>query len=525
MHSEPAIVEFDAETLTNLLNAALKAWSLSAGVRAEKCERLACEVHDASGYVTQIRRVDEVGDALPAWRYGSTDLPLDIAPRAASLVAVLCAVRMDLEANFRPHSVVMGNSPPEAPSGSQSDLHSGTQSDIDSGRFAGTADGAHELDAGLTSEIARDADLVAPVPVHVLTGFLGSGKTTLLNRLIRDPKLRNSAVVVNEFGDIGVDHLLVSHGQEDAASDGPRLGLIGGCLCCELRDGLALTLVDLLARRQHGQCPHFERIIIETTGLADPLPILNLLATDRRLAERTIAGSVLTVVDVINASDTFERFCEATAQVVVADHIIVTKTDLAAVPGQPNTAPRLTDLVQRLCGMNNNATLHAFGVDDLADLSCLFARKAQAKSIQAFDTQRHPHTHSHTANIHTFTLVRNRALPGAAVTLFVQAMVAQFGPDLLRVKGFVRLVESASQAALLQGAQCVFHPLVPVDVTGQAQEPLSRVVIIVRAPCRDAVSNFAEQLLDALVWEAGEISTRLRQLPSHSGQAAAAGGR
>jgi G3E family GTPase len=390
--------------------------------------------------------------------------------------------------------------------------------------------------------MAPDADLVTPVAVHVLTGFLGSGKTTLLNRLIRDPKLRNSAVVVNEFGDIGVDHLLVSHGQEDAAGDEARLALVGGCLCCELRDGLALTLVDLLARRQRGQCPPFERILIETTGLADPLPILNLLATDRRLAERTIAGNVLTVVDVLNASNTFVRFPEATAQVVIADHVIVSKTDLAADPdqlnptqlnpSQLNAASRSADLLQRLGEMNNNATLHAAGIDGLADLSCLFARKAQATPMRAFEPQRYPYSHSHTANIHTFTLVRNQPLPGAAVTLFVQAMVAQFGPDLLRVKGFVRLVESANQPLLLQGAQCVFHPLVPalvpkkvpVDVTEQAQEPLFRLVFIVRAPCRDAVSSFAEQLLDALVWEAGEISTRLRQLPSHRGQAATAGG-
>lgn len=513
MHSDPTIVEFDVEALANLLNAALKAWSLSAGVRAEKGERLCCEVHDSKGDVIRVDRVDDAGVALPAWRYGPTGLPPDIAPRAASLGAVLSAVRMELDANFRPHSVVMGNAPPEA--------LSHLQNNVEPERFTGTADAL------------RDADLATPVPVHVLTGFLGSGKTTLLNRAIRDPKLRNSAVVVNEFGDIGIDHLLVSHGQDDAASGEARLALVGGCLCCELRDGLALTLVDLLARRQRGQCPRFARIIIETTGLADPLPILNLLATDRRLAERTIAGSVLTVVDVLNAADTFARFPEAIAQVVVADHVIVSKTDLAVDPGPLNSAPRSTDLLQRLYAMNNNATLHATGVGGLADLSCLFVRNAQATPIRVSDSQRHPHTHSHTANIHTFTIVRNTALPGAAVTLFVQAMVAQFGPDLLRMKGFVRLVESASQPLLLQGAQCVFHPLVPApvsdDVADQAQqqepeqEPVCRVVIIVRAPCRDAVSSFAEQLLDALVWETGEISTRLRQLPWHGRQAAAAG--
>jgi G3E family GTPase len=503
MHSDPAIVEFGGNTLANLFDAALKAWSRSADVRTQDDGGVACEVHDSSGYVIQIRRVDAADDTLSAWCYGPPDMPVDIMPKVASLGAVLSAVRMELQADFRPHAVVMGNAPTQNQSRRQGDI-------------------VPQRPAGKLDEVTG-ADPSKPVPVHVLTGFLGSGKTTLLNRLIRDPNLSNSAVVVNEFGDIGVDHLLVSHGEAESANDGARLALVGGCLCCELRDGLALTLVDLLARRQKGQCPDFERIIIETTGLADPLPILNLLAVDPRLAERTIAGNVLTVVDAVNGSQTLERFPEAIAQVVVADHVIVSKTDLATDPDQPNLARQSTQLVQQLSGMNSHAALHESGVGDVADLSELFVRNARVNSVGTPDWHPHPHTHSHTANIHTFTIDRNRTLPGAALTLFVQALVAQLGPDLLRMKGFIRLVESADRALLLQGAQCVFHPLVPVDVSGQADESLSRMVIIVRAPCRDAVLGFAEQLLDSLVWEADETSKRLRQLPSHSRQVAAAG--
>jgi G3E family GTPase len=523
MHRDPAIDEFGANALMNLFDAALKAWSHSADVRAQGDGCFACEVHDSSGYVIQICRVDATDGTLSGWCYGPPDMPPEVMPRVASLGAVLSAVRMELQANFRPHAVVMGNAPPDTDGGQRSDPVPGQvdESPGDIGRQRLTDEADEE----------KGADLAKAVPVHVLTGFLGSGKTTLLNRLIRAPNLSNSAVVVNEFGDIGVDHLLVSHGEAESANDGARLALVGGCLCCELRDGLALTLVDLLARRQRGQCPAFERIIVETTGLADPLPILNLLAVDPRLAERTIAGNVLTVVDAVNGMRTLESFPEATAQVVVADHVIVSKTDLAKdlamepdeAQEQHDLARRSTTLVQRLSGMNSHAMLHETGVGDVADLSDLFVRNARAAPFGTADLHTHPHTHSHTANIHTFTIDRNRALPGAALTLFVQALVAQLGPDLLRMKGFVQLVESADQALLLQGAQCVFHPLVPVDVAGQADESLSRLVFIVRASSRDAVLGFAERLLDSLVWEAGETSKRLRQLPSHSRQVAAAG--
>ena len=364
----------------------------------------------------------------------------------------------------------------------------------------------------MNADVANDSDLdsdldsdSAPIAVHVLTGFLGSGKTTLLNRMIRDPAFVNSAIVVNEFGDVGVDHLLVSRGQDQDAT----LALVGGCLCCELRDGLALTLIDLLARRQSGQCMQFDRIIIETTGLADPTPILNLLVTDAVLAEATVVGGVLTVVDAVNAQSTLAGFVEAVTQIVLADQIVVTKTDLldAAVDG----------LAQRLRALNGEALLYPTGLSDLPSLHCLLARAPRVPLLHLHEHGEHEHgadvahvhteSHIHDADVQTFSVVRDDPIPGAALSLFVQALAEQLGTDLLRVKGLVCLAESPERPMLLQGAQRVFHPVVQLDEWPQSHRPHTRLVFIVRGPLR----TFVEHLLSSLIWEATDISARLIQ--------------
>ena len=350
----------------------------------------------------------------------------------------------------------------------------------------------------------RDGD-DAPIAIHVLTGFLGSGKTTLLNRMIRDPAFANSAIVVNEFGDVGVDQLLVSRGQDQEAT----LALVGGCLCCELRAGLALTLIDLLARRRRGQCMRFDRIIIETTGLADPTPILNLLVTDPLLAEATVIGGVLTVVDALNAQSTLAGFVEAVTQIVLADQIVITKTDLLAGAVDP--------LAQRLRALNGDALLYATGVNALPSLQCLLARAPRIPLLRHPEHGEHEHgadaarshteSHIHAASVQTFSVVRDDPIPGAALTLFVQGLAEQLGIDLLRVKGLVCLAESPDRPMLLQGAQRVFHPLVQLDDWPPTHRPHTRLVFIVRGPLR----AFVEQLFAALIWEATDISARLMQ--------------
>src|SRR6266566_4719359 len=175
------------------------------------------------------------------------------------------------------------------------------------------------------------------IPVAVLTGFLGSGKTTLLAHLLRRPEFSRTAVLINEFGEIGLDHELVE------TSDDSFVELQTGCLCCKIRNDLAETLADMLRRRDRGALPQFDRVVVETSGLADPAPILQTLMTDLRIAGRLVLGGVVTTVDAVNGSDTLDREEISVKQVAFADRLVLTKSDLAN-GAQPELLDRLAQL-------------------------------------------------------------------------------------------------------------------------------------------------------------------------------------
>ena len=169
---------------------------------------------------------------------------------------------------------------------------------------------------------------VDPIPVTVLTGFLGAGKTTLLNRLLKDPALKDTAVIINEFGDVAIDHLLV-----EQSSDG-IIQLSDGCLCCTVRGELVDTLADLVDRVQTGRIAALRRVIIETTGLADPAPVLQSIMGHPALVQAFRLDGVIAVVDACNGAETLDNHIEALKQVAVADRIVITKTDLVSDEGQ-----------------------------------------------------------------------------------------------------------------------------------------------------------------------------------------------
>jgi G3E family GTPase len=292
------------------------------------------------------------------------------------------------------------------------------------------------------------------IPVTVITGFLGSGKTTLLARLMRDPAMGRTAVIINEFGAIGLDHDLVE------TSDESFVRLSNGCLCCNVRSDLTLTLGDLAVRRAQGTLPPFERVVIETSGLADPAPILHALMTDRDLAGTYALDGVVTTVDALLGLTTLDQHEESRRQAAVADRIVITKTDL---DGAQTTAIR-----QRLSKVNPGAqvieavrgaiaptALFDCGFYDVAgktpDVSAWLAHE-----IPATDDTRVPN-HPHTDNITSFSIVRSAPLHAVTLPLLLSALAENCGSDLLRMKGIVHVREDPQRPAVIHGVQHVYH--------------------------------------------------------------------
>ncbi|TAK82558.1 MAG: GTP-binding protein [Betaproteobacteria bacterium] len=321
---------------------------------------------------------------------------------------------------------------------------------------------------------------MAAVPVSVITGFLGSGKTTLLARLLRDPALTRTAVIVNEFGAVGLDHLLVE------ASDEDIVVLDGGCVCCTVRSDLVRTAGDLLARRAAGAVPPFERIVIETTGLADPTPILQALMTDPNLADALCLESVIATVDAAAGAQTLDAHPESVKQAALADRIVVTKTDL--------TDPAANGLAARLHELNPGAPqlTAVHGVVDAAHLFGGGLRRWLAAEALPHNGDGH-HGSRHDDGIVTFCLRRAAPLHAATLSLFLQTLAEHCGAALLRLKGLVDVRESPGRPAVIHGVQHVFHPPAWLDAWPDGDRT-TRIVVIARG----LDPRWLEDLLDAL---------------------------
>lgn len=328
---------------------------------------------------------------------------------------------------------------------------------------------------------ARDA-LAGLIPVSIITGFLGSGKTTLVNRLLKRPEMNRVAVIVNELGEIGVDNDLVQVSSEQ------MMLLNNGCLCCVLRGDLQETLRDLFVKRRNGEIIDYDRVVIETTGLADPAPVMQTLLTDALLRDQYRLDCVVTLVDAVNAPGQLAQFSEPLKQVALADRLVMTKTDLIA-------EQKLATLTGRLREINPRAPLRVAlnGEIDLAFLIDVGLRRTHAdleeveRWLGEVEENEHGHGHRHDENVQSFALRFEHPLPWSAFTQCMEVLTALRGPDLLRVKGLVN-VEGKQGPMVVQGVQHLFHP--PLELAAwPGADRSTRLVFITRGIPRQVVAD------------------------------------
>jgi G3E family GTPase len=320
-----------------------------------------------------------------------------------------------------------------------------------------------------------------PIPLTVLTGFLGAGKTTLLNRLLQRPELARTAVLVNEFGEIGLDHLLME------VVDGDTILLAAGCLCCTVRGDLSRALEKLAPRVRAGE---IARVIIETTGLADPAPILATLIGDPLAATLFRLDGIATVIDAVHAMGQIDAHDEALRQVVVADRLVITKSDLADTAALRARLAQLnpgTPILVADHGTVEPAAILDAGLFDAAGKPADVARWIDDAAFE--DAHHHHHHHDvnrHDRHIQAFCLTFDTPLHWLGFGAWLEMMVATHGSRLLRVKGILDLDGQARPVAI-HGVQHLFHPPELLAAWPAGEPRRSRIVFITRDLDRDTL--------------------------------------
>ena len=323
------------------------------------------------------------------------------------------------------------------------------------------------------------ADLI---PINVITGFLGSGKTTLLQRLLKAPGMRDTAVVVNEFGEVGLDHHLLRHAAESTVL------LNNGCVCCAIRDDLQAALRELFSRRERGEIPRFRRVVIETSGLADPAPIAYTLMAEPVIQHHFRLGNVITVVDAVNGARQLQAYPESVKQAAIADRLVLSKTELSDAP----TLAGLRDALRRL---NRSAPMFDTAAKEL-DAERLFddmyrpqAGHAEVATWVAGQAEAPHHDHDH-HGVTSFCLTFDRPLDWTAFGIWMTMLLHRHGDRVLRVKGMLD-VAGVADPVLINGVQHIVHPPAHLDGWPDADRRSRIVFIVADIPQRKIEASLA----------------------------------
>jgi G3E family GTPase len=325
--------------------------------------------------------------------------------------------------------------------------------------------------------------------VTLITGFLGSGKTTLISKLLLHPDMQRVAVVINEIGEIGIDHDLVTMSSENITL------LANGCICCSVRTDLQETLRDLFAQRRVGEVFDFDRVIVETTGLADPAPVVQTLASDTLLEAHYRLDGLITLVDGVHGAGQIQQQTEAVKQIAIADKVLVTKTDLASDAD-------ITTLRELIHDLNPQAPIELIRHGEvepssLIDLGLSTSRASdntlrflgedinateRASTAGKYLGQR---SISHDAAVRTLSLRFSQPFQWLTFTAALELLTTLRGPDLLRMKGIVNV---EGEPVVVQGVQHIFHTPVKMSAWPSADRD-SRLVFIVRNIDADVIRN------------------------------------
>ena len=334
---------------------------------------------------------------------------------------------------------------------------------------------------------------ITQIPVTVITGFLGSGKTTLLSSILKKKEMQKTAVIINEFGEIGLDHALIEHTDENIVE------LQSGCICCTIQGDLNKTLIDLFDKMMNGKVSSFNRVLIETTGLANPVPIIHTLMSSIELIRIYSLDGVITVVDSVNGEKTLDLHEESLKQLALAEKIILSKTDII-------DKDEIKSLIYRIKEINpvSQIVYSKFGNIPLEEIFGLGAYDPYKKSAdvkkwlaaEKYKDKKHHHHHDvnrHNENIRAFSMVSENPVNMIAFSFFRDMITAALGANLLRMKGIINIAGEESPA-VIHGVQHIFHPVKWLE-TWPDNDRRTKLVFITQNIKKEQIEDFFRPLM------------------------------